>query len=308
MNPLAEAPRALITGASGFIGSHLIERLSFEGWQVAAIARPASAPSLALLQPVAKVYRYTGQIAEVVEAVAEFKPQVVFHLGSLFLAQHDSFQIESLISSNILFGTQLLEAMRLAKITTLVNAGTAWQSFNSGGYNPVNLYAATKQAFEDILLYYVETAGVRAMTLRIFDTYGPADTRRKLLALLVDTLRTGEPLGMSPGEQVVDLTHVDDICSAFLHAARLLQSKDESRHEVYAVSSEERHTVREVAAIFEEVAKKPLPITFGARAYRDREVMEPWQGTRLPGWHAKISLREGLRRLLLAEKTLPQRS
>jgi nucleoside-diphosphate-sugar epimerase len=118
-------------------------------------------------------------------------------------------------------------------------------------------------------------------------------------------LRVGEPLGMSPGEQILDLTHVDDICRAFLHAASLLQGSEASRHEVYAVSNEERHTLREVVAIFEDVAKQPLPITFGTRAYRDREVMVPWQGTRLPGWHAKISLREGLRRLLLEENLLP---
>jgi nucleoside-diphosphate-sugar epimerase len=308
MKSPAEAPRALVTGASGFIGSHLTERLSREGWQVAAMARPASASSLVLLPTIAKVYTYTGQTSEVVEAVAEFQPHVVFHLGSLFLAQHDTAQIEPLVSSNILFGTHLLEAMRLAKIATLVNAGTAWQNFNGEGYNPVNLYAATKQAFEDILLYYVQTAGLRAITLRLFDTYGPADTRRKLLALLVDAFRTGAPLGMSPGEQLLDLTHVDDICSAFLHAAGLLQSSDGSRHEVYAVGSEERHTLRELVAIFEEIAGKKLQITFGARAYRDREVMEPWQGPRLPGWHAKISLRDGLRRLLLAERALPPES
>ena len=294
----------MVTGASGFIGSHLLGYLRREGWQVAAIARSASAATLAAHPAGPKVYTYTGDTSELVEAVADFRPQVVFHLGSLFLAQHDAAQIEPLISSNILFGTQLLEAMRLAGTTTLVNAGTAWQNFGGDGHNPVNLYAATKQAFEDILLYYVQTADLRAITLRLFDTYGPADTRRKLLTLLIDSLKAGAPMGMSPGEQILDLTHVEDVCSAFLGAANLLLSHEEPRHEVYAVSSEERHTLRELVAIFEEVAGKKLPITFGARPYRDREVMEPWQGPQLLGWHAKISLREGLRRLLLAENAI----
>jgi nucleoside-diphosphate-sugar epimerase len=308
MNPLVESPRAIVTGASGFIGSHLLGRLSREGWQIAVIARTASASDLASNPAGPKVYTYTGQTSEVVEAVAEFRPQVVFHLGSLFLAQHDAAQIEPLISSNILFGTQLLEAMRLAKTTALVNTGTAWQNFSGAVYNPVNLYAATKQAFEDILIYYVQTAGIKVITLRLFDTYGPADTRRKLLALLIDSLKSGEPMGMSLGDQVLDLTHVDDVCTAFLSAANLLLNHEEPRHEVYAVSSEERHTLRELVAIFEEIAGKRLQITFGARPYRDREVMEPWQGTRLPGWHAKISLREGMRRLLLAENLFSPRS
>jgi nucleoside-diphosphate-sugar epimerase len=304
MNPLAESPRALVTGASGFIGSHLLGHLSREGWQVAAISRAASASSLASHPAGPKVYTYTGQTSEVVQAVAEFRPQVIFHLASLFLAQHDADQIEPLLSSNILFGTQLLEAMRLAEITALVNTGTAWQNFKGEVYNPVNLYAATKQAFEDILLYYVQAAGIKAITLRLFDTYGPADTRRKLLALLIDSLKNGEPMGMSPGDQILDLTHVDDVCSAFLSAANLLLNREDPRHEVYAVSSEERHTLRELVAIFEEIAGRELPITFGARPYREREVMEPWRGPQLPGWHAQISLREGVRRLLVAENLL----
>jgi nucleoside-diphosphate-sugar epimerase len=295
----------MVTGASGFIGSHLLGHLSRAGWQVAAIARPASASSLALLPAGPKVYTYTGETSEVVQAVADFQPHVIFHLGSLFLAQHDATQIAPLISSNILFGTQLLEAMRLAGITTLVNAGTAWQNFEGDAYNPVNLYAATKQAFEDILLYYVETADLKAITLRLFDTYGPSDTRPKLLALLIDALKSGEPMGMSPGDQLLDLTHVEDICSAFLHAANLLLNHDAPSHDVYGVSCEERHTLRELVTLFEEIAGKKLPITFGARPYRDREVMEPWQGPQLPGWHAKISLREGLRRLLLTENIAP---
>jgi nucleoside-diphosphate-sugar epimerase len=295
----------MVTGASGFIGSHLLGYLSRAGWQAAVIARSSSAATLASHPAGPKVYTYTGQTSEVVGAVADFQPHVIFHLGSLFLVQHDATQIEPLISSNILFGTQLLEAMRLAGITTLVNAGTAWQNFEGDAYNPVNLYAATKQAFEDILLYYVETAGLKAITLRLFDTYGPADTRRKLLALLLDALKTGEPMSMSPGGQVLDLTHVEDVCNSFLHATGLLLNREEPRHEVYTVSSEERYTLRELVAIFEEVAGKKLPITFGARPYRDREVMEPWQGIPLPGWHAKISLREGLRRLLLTENMAP---
>lgn len=306
MNVLSETRRAIVTGASGFIGSHLLEHLGRAGWQVAVIARPASSSKLVEIAGVAKAYRYTGQTSEVVEALKDFHPDVIFHLSSLFLAQHDAAQVEPLIASNILFGTQLLEGMRLAGVTALINAGTAWQNFESDDYNPVNLYAATKQAFEDILLYYVQTADIRAITLRLFDSYGPGDTRRKLLSLLVDAMRIGEPLGMSPGDQILDLVHIDDICSAFLHAAEIVLLRDEASHEVFVVSGGERRTLRETVGILEEVAKRKLPITFGVRPYRDREVMEPWNGPQLPGWHAKVSLREGLRRLLMAEKIISE--
>lgn len=215
--PPTHSARALVTGATGFLGRHLVRHLHADGWEVAVLTRTQSQSSNA--PPPS--FLYTGQTAEVMRAVADFRPDTVFHLASLFLVQHTAEQIEPLISSNVLLGTQLLEAMRAAGVHSLVNAGTAWQNFAGDAYLPVNLYASTKQAFEDILLYYVETGGVRAVTLKLFDSYGPDDTRRKLLRLLLDCLRSGEPLGMSGGEQVLDLVHVDDICRAFLRAAEL---------------------------------------------------------------------------------------
>ena len=304
-NEASTAKRALVTGATGFIGSRLVAHLAQAGWEVAAIGRNASAAKIARAQ-CPMVYEYSGQTAEVIAAVTDFRPAVVFHLASLFLADHTAEQIEPLVSANILFGTQLLEAIRGAGCTVLVNAGTAWQNFtpeppyDDAAYAPVNLYAATKQAFEEIALYYVQVAGMRMITLRLFDSYGAGDTRRKLLRLLLECLRTGEPLSMSPGEQVLDLVHVDDICRAFLHAAELAGNETGAR--VYAVSGGERRTLREVARTLEEAAGATLKLEFGGRPYRAREVMHPWDGPALPGWSPRISLLEGFRSLLREEK------
>jgi nucleoside-diphosphate-sugar epimerase len=289
--------RALVTGATGFIGRHLVRHLHHAGWEIAVLSRTQSQPAHV---PVRR-FPYTGQTAEVVRAVADFRPDTVFHLASLFLVQHTAEQVEPLILSNVLLGTQLLEAMRAAEVGTLVNAGTAWQNFCGNTYLPVNLYAATKQAFEDILLYYVETGGVRAVTLKLFDSYGPDDTRRKLLRVLLDCLRTGERLGMSGGEQVMDLVHVDDICRAFLHASALANDRSRAANAVYAVSGGQRRTLRAVVETLEQVAGRSLSIDWGARPYREREVMLPWEGPSVPGWQSNISLESGLRSLLVRE-------
>jgi len=293
------APRALVTGASGFIGSHLLRHLTESGWETAVLLRPAAAEAFAARQAPCAIYPITGQTADVVRAVAEFQPEVVFHLASLFLGSHTSAQLEPLISANILFGAQLLEAMHLAGVRRLVNAGTLWQNYDSATYRPANLYAAAKQAFEDILAYYADAAQVRAITLRLCDSYGPGDRRRKLIPLLLENLRSGELLAMSPGEQVVDLAHVDDICRAFLHAAAILGGPDrDPAPAVYAISGGERRTVCEVAATLEEVAGARLSVQFGALPYREREVMSPWTGPALPGWRPQITLHDGLRDLL----------
>ena len=299
--------RALVTGAAGFIGSHLIAHLHRAGWEIAVIAHTRSLQTIDDAA-VHRVYQYTGQTSELIAALDDFKPTTVFHLASLFLAAHTPDQIEPLISANVLFGTQLLEAMSKADCTVLVSAGTGWQNytpqppFNAPDFMPVNLYAATKQAFEDILLYYVQVASLRSIALRLFDSYGPGDTRRKLLRLLLDTLKTGQPLDMSPGDQIIDLVHVDDICRAFLHAANLALELPEPAAMVYAISGKQRMTLQQVAATLEEAADRKLPLRFGQRPHRPREVMHPWEGPPLPGWEPKVTLLEGLRNLIIEEE------
>jgi nucleoside-diphosphate-sugar epimerase len=293
--------RALLTGASGFIGSHLVGSLRQAGWIIGAIARPRSARALGADPRISTTFRYTGKTDQLCAAVDAFRPDVVFHLASLFLAQHRTEDVEALVHANILFGAQLLEGMRRAGADRLVNTGTSWQNGNGAVYDPLNLYAATKQAFEDIVQYYVVAAGLKCTTLRLFDSYGPGDTRKKLLRILLDTLRTGETLGMSPGRQVIDLAHVDDICCAFCHAGTKLMTQKKPGSSVYAVSGGQRMSLRDVVATLEKAAGKKLPVEFGTRPYREREAMVSWDGPPLPGWKPRIKLRDGFRMLLAEE-------
>lgn len=231
------------------------------------------------------------------------RPDVVFHLASLFLAQHTPEQVLPLLQSNILLGTQLLEAMRLAGTHALINTGTCWQYFERETYSPVNLYAATKQAFEDVLAYYVEATGVRVINLLLFDTYGRGDTRKKLLPLLLDSLENDTVLEMSPGHQILDLLHIDDLCAAYLHAAELLSDPQRPSATTYAVSGGQRQSLRKIVNLLEQAAGRPLRVAWGAKPYRGREVMQPWTGMSLPGWAPRVDLLTGLRDLL-EERTL----
>ncbi len=290
--------RALVTGASGFVGRQLVRHLRLAGWEVAALVRTTPrAPRTP--DPRFVTYSYTGLTSEILEALATFRPSVVYHLASLFLSAHTSAQVEPLIAANILLGTQVLEAMQAAGVRVLVNAGSSWQNTHSSGAHPVNLYAATKQAFEAVLTYYVEYGGLSAVTLRLYDTYGPRDTRSKLIPCLLNSLRSGETLALSPGEQVMDLVHVEDVCRALLRAGEL--ACEGAGAQVFAASGEQRRTVREVVATLEEAAGRKIPVAFGTRPYREGELMTPWEGEQLPGWTPKISLADGFRSLLVDE-------
>jgi len=293
-------PSALITGGSGFIGSHLVRRLRGMGWRVAVVTRAPQKTSAALadLSPQA-IHRCDGSYESFQAALDGARPDVVFHLASYFIAEHKTEDIDPLIASNIHFGTQLLEAMRNSGVKYFVNTGTAWQHFRGDAYDPVCLYAATKQAFEDILYFYAVTGHVEAITLKLFDTYGPGDTRPKLLPALLRAVRSGEILKMSPGEQLLDLVHVDDVVEAYVRGYEWLRSRDVRDSPSFAVSSGAPVTLRQLVATMAELAEGKPRVEWGARPYRAREVMRPWErGSPVPGWAPRVALRDGMRELL----------
>ncbi|MFN3557887.1 MAG: NAD-dependent epimerase/dehydratase family protein [Brevundimonas sp.] len=284
---------ALVTGATGFIGGALTRRLLADGWTVHVLLRPYSLLDIEHAALTAHRLESPSELGPLLKAI---RPDCVFHLASLFLAEHQPSQIDALIESNVTLGAHLAEAATAAGVAAFINTGTAWQHFDRAPYEPTNLYAATKQAFEDILQFYHAAHGLPCVTLRLYDTYGAGDKRRKLMQILIDTARSGDPIGMSPGDQIVDLTHVNDIVEAFLLAAERARTGDTPRWETFLLSGE-RHTVKALVALVADALDTPIAAEFGGRPYRPREVMDPIETeTPLPGWHRKMDIRTYLRR------------
>lgn len=293
---------AFVTGGTGFVGGYLVRALRREGWAVHCLVRDRQRlGQLASVAGEVALHGPGGSVEGLEAALAAAQPDVVFHLASCFLAEHAPGQIDELIESNLGLPTRLAEAMSRHGLRRLVNTGTAWQHFQSGqAYHPVNLYAATKQAAEDLLAYYVSARGFHVVTLKLFDTYGPEDPRAKLPALLRRAACSGETLQLSPGAQRVDYVHIEDVARAFLLAAERT-GRSGPGQEQYAVSSGQPISLREFVEAAEQAAGRPLAVAWGARPYRQREVMEPWLGGPvLPGWSPRISLAEGLKQWFAA--------
>jgi nucleoside-diphosphate-sugar epimerase len=288
--------KALITGGTGFVGSNLARRLVRDGWHVHMITKPNF--NLDQIKDIADqvtLHVHDGSTEGMHGILASTQPDVVFHLASLFLSEHTSADISRLVQSNVLFGTQMLEAMTAHGVTRIVNTGTSWQHYENKPYSPVNLYAATKQAYEDILQYYVEAKGIQAITLKLFDTYGPNDPRPKLFHLLEKIAKEGTTLAMSPGEQMIDLVHIDDVVQAFVMAAERLLAGDAQEHEQYGLSSGSPMRLKDIVETYSAVTGCKLSIQWGGRPYRNREVMETWNSYEtLPGWTPQLALAKGI--------------
>ena len=293
MKPIPKV--ALVTGATGFIGSNIASKLLLEGWKVHVLCRNIEKFYAAHPSENFNVHMIDGSTTNLIEHMRSVNPDVVFHLASYFIAENSSEDIETLINSNVKYGTQLLEAMSVSGVRNIVNTGTSWQHYKNEEYNPVCLYAATKQAFEAIMDFYVKSQRINAITLKLFDTYGVGDCRNKLFKILEDAFENGASLNMSMGEQLIDLVYIDDVVSAYFTAIDRLYANGECKHERFAVSSGTRLSLRKVVDLYSEISKKKISVNWGSKPYREREVMMPTDRAEiLPHWKPMVRLSDGL--------------
>lgn len=288
-----------ITGATGFIGSNLVKSLQAKsGSSITAIVRSKQAGEKIKTLNLDS-YLDDGDTEHLINFFQERKFDTVIHLASFYLKNHQSQQIESLISSNVLFGTRLLEAAAKSAVKYFINTGTFWQYFDNKVYSPVNLYAASKQAFEMIARYYQENSNIFFTTLYLNDTYGPGDTRKKILNIW-KSMKDTDSLDMSPGEQQINLLHIQDVVYGYLRLIHLVQSGDLPKSTTYMLKSNEDLSVKQLAALFEKIAQKKLNINWGGLPYKDREVMTIWDGgTLVPGWEPRVALEQGIKEFIL---------
>lgn len=287
--------KILLTGATGYIGKHVLKKLCREN-NVTCIVRRHSdcseirnlADSLIILDNYKCLY----------EELDKTRPDVVVHLAGMFRGEHSTDTIGDMLESNIKFSCILFDAAQNAGCCCFINTGSYWQNYNGDTYNPVNLYAATKQAFEDIVLYYVKAKNCKAITLQIFDSFGPDDKRNKILNI-VSRMDDGDTIQMSPGEQNLYFCYIEDIADAYECAIQSVLNMDNGTYRKYAVRGKDPHSLKQIIESYLKLSGRNIRIQWGGRPYRNREIMNPKGiGTILPGWTPKHSLEEGLKKYI----------
>lgn len=258
--------KTYVIGASGFLGKHLYKWFGKCGVVQHAPSHHSSNSNVEKWQN------------NVLEKMRKFSPDLVLIPGACQLTGDDSNAINSLIASNCvlpcLVAQTLIEFSPRAK---LVVFGSSWQFSDSDSYRPFNLYAASKQAGQDMLTHY-SLRGLKILQLIMFDTYSENDTRRKLLTLLLEAGDRGEEISTTLGEQEIDLVHIDDVCQGVECAVRELQYWDPSKGIlVRGLGSGKPILVKELILRVEKKLKKNTQAKIGGRTYRPREVMRVWR-------------------------------
>tara|TARA_B100001013_G_scaffold88269_1_gene48880 strand:+ start:387 stop:1292 length:906 start_codon:yes stop_codon:yes gene_type:complete len=292
---------ALLTGITGFIGRNLAKGLIDRGWEIHAIVREESnLGDLGNIKNNCSFHIHDGSTESMIDIHKKLKIDVVFHLASLYLANHKVEEVSELIRSNIQFSTQLLEGMLEGGSKKIINVGSYAQHNDSEEFNPFNLYASTKEAFQNILYFYHLAHGLSCLTLKLYDTYGPGDTRGKLINLITDSILEGSDLKLSEGDQLINISHINDIVKHFLKAEEYLSSLSEPSWEVFFVNGES-FTVKGLVLKLEKIIGKKFQGQLGGRSYREREIMSPVSPKNSLPWkdeYSKTSIREGITELI----------
>jgi nucleoside-diphosphate-sugar epimerase len=295
--------KILLTGASGFIGSHVLQAFLANSDSVAVLGRTPLREAPAGVD----FHHYDGTYVAALDALNAVQPDIVVHLATHFVGTHQPDDVDLLLAGNIGFGLHLLEAMKQVGCSAWLNAASAWQYAGNSPFHPNGLYAASKSALDALVTAYVHESGLHAMNLVIYESYGKGDIRKKLIPQLLSQVQKGQEvhrhLKLVGKEKQFYFVHVQDIAEAFVLASHRLVEASKQEVETfshYALRPDEAPIgIEGVVNAMSRAWQVDLTADYGAFPFRANEVLVPPAGVeRLPDWDLGIRLDDGLASLL----------
>ncbi len=293
----------LLTGATGFIGSHLLARLLEEGYQVVALKRSFSDTwRIENLLDRAKFYDVDKSGLEL--PFKENKIEGVAHLAGTYVKKHQTVaDVEGLIDNNVRFPSQICQLCVKHGVKYFVNTGTFFEYDISDRpireddrKKPYNLYAASKMAFGEVLKFHAQEHDFKVVDFKLSSTFGEKDNE-KLMVFLIKSLLSGAEVEMSGGEQRWNFTYVKDTVQAYLRALENFDKIEE--YESFDVGYSEAYSIREVVKKLEKIAGgKKLKVAWGAKPYIKNEIFyancDNSKIKRVLGWKPVFGIDSGL--------------
>jgi nucleoside-diphosphate-sugar epimerase len=277
--------RALVTGAGGFVGRHLVARLRADGWDVTGLTRA----DVDLSDPEAAA-----------AAVRAADPDVVFSLAA---GRAEATAVDRAATVQVNTSPWLVDALP-DRCRAVVRLGSSTEYAASprplaedAALHPRGFFGATKAAGSLLLQAAAAERGVRATVLRAFQVYGPDDHPTRLVPVVLSAARTGATVPLPARVSRRDWVWVGDVVDACVRAA---QDATLPPGTVLNIGTGVQTSTEELVAVAERVTGRPIATVPGAHPGRDWDtadwVADPSAARRLLGWEPTIDLAEGLAR------------
>lgn len=295
--------RVFVTGATGFIGAHLVRLVLADGCEVSCLSRPGSNRQ-ALGGEESQVTWVDGALESARDlgpALRDLQPELCLHFAWYAIPNQHLTADENL---TCLQGSMdLLRVLDAAGCRRIVTAGTCYEQDLACGYigedtpvKPAHLYAASKQALFLMTDQYQRSRGHSSAHARLFPIYGPGDDTQRLIPHVIRCLLRGEPCEMSSGEQLRDFLHVEDAAAALWAIAK------SDAEGTFSVGSGTPVSIADTARLIAALLGRPELLRLGARSTRPGEVeffcADTGRLRRETSWSPRYTLESGLKQTI----------
>ena len=304
----------LITGAGGFIGSHLTEKLVELGIKVKAFVRYNSRNDWGLLELLPKEKQNKIEVvmgdlkdADAVRHVTK-EVDIIFHLGALIAIPYSYIHPRETIETNVLGTLNVLNAAKENGVEKLVHTSTS-EVYGTARYVPIDEnhplqgqspYSASKIGADKIAESFYRSFELPVAIIRPFNTYGPRQSARAVIPTIITQALTKEKIFLGSLDPTRDYTYVKDVVEGFIKVAE----SPKSVGEVINIGSNFEISIGDLANKIISLAGKNAEIIIDPTRVRpqDSEVERLWcdntKAKGLLGWEPKTSLDEGLKRTI----------
>lgn len=291
--------KILITGATGFLGSHLLPELIKKNHEIIIVKRSSSNPwrignYLALLKT------YDSDTTAIEDIFRENKIEAILHLATDYGKSNNNNSTQ-MIQCNIELPTRLLKMATIYKSRVFINTHTS-ASANS----EYTFYSASKNAFLEIIDYFALNSDLKCINMQIENMYGEKGDNRNLISDILESIVNKKEIPTSEGKQKRDFIYVKDVVNAYLRALDALESITENLSE-FEIGTGKSISLREFVDTVEKIAGCEIKVNWGALPYRKNEIFDSKANSipaqKLLHWEPLTSLEEGLRKTIHWYKT-----
>lgn len=214
----------LLTGGTGFIGSHLLEKLLEKKYKIIILKRSFS-----------QIWRINHLLDDInlisvdidkinlSDIFDNYSIEGIFHLAAAYIKNPSHKDILTTVKSNVEFPTELLDLASNKDVKYFINTGTFFEYSldklpltESSKIDSLNFYSTSKIAFEDILKYYSKEYDIKSSTLKLYTPYGPRDDETKIIPYLILNTLNKQKITINNPNNRIDIVHVYDIVNAYM--------------------------------------------------------------------------------------------
>jgi nucleoside-diphosphate-sugar epimerase len=296
-------PTVLVTGATGFVGSHLVRKLVQQGHDVHILCRQAS-NFWRLTDILGQVSRHEADLRDASllnDIVKSVHPRYIFHLASATVVAGSTASSNELVNVNLQGTINLLQACDQISYDGIVCTGDSFEyspSFEplreDGECRPESLHGLTKLAATLHGMAIAKT-GRPVVSLRLFSTYGPGDNPARLVPRVIAGAMNNTPILLSRPQIARDWIFIDDVASIYIEAAH---RADQLAGGVFNVGSGEKRDLGEIADLILRLTKSTAELRWGVFNAPAHDA-HPWIADTITTlhnftWRPKVGLEEGL--------------